>query len=349
MDFVRVPNLQGSFRLALPKLTRIRFQKSHNDGVITLDAPRLCEIEISDCYTRLDILRAESVEAVSILDNRSLDLGSPEKLADFKSLKSLYCANFYQLSDSLLSYLNQLKEIHLNDRDAFERFHDQKRRYGRAELKIYLYGLCLADSSDYPDFLHLNLSSNEALSFMVANYSRIADRMPHCKDTIVYSKIETVPIPTDFWGRLNNLQYVQISKRIENVTKFLDFLKNCSRVRNLLFQHADQPANLFDQLPACCSPQMLILRNESDQDLSFLLGFKDLMVIRLEHASLKLIQDVLKEMKFITCFTFQYCTTKFCIEIDKSKIPKLFCGQQMASFKDLEELILFLFYFGHGA
>lgn len=384
LDLIRVLHLGGDFKLVLPELRSIRIDELYEDSgaktspkfTLTLDAPRLSEIWIGYCLEvdlKLNIVHTESVESVRTPNFGRLAVES------FKNLKLLYLG-FGEISDSFLSGLEQLREIH-TDHDQFEQLNEQKQRYGRNELKVYFRGVCLDDPSDYPDFLDsmpycLNFSE-EVLSFMIENYPRLADQVGYYS-RIVYSQMLTerpappkgpthpfysdyfmdkddfedlqnetsflrTPIPSDFWCRLFALKEIELDIESKNVEQFLQFLSACPRVRSLLIRYV-QPQALLAQLPFYCSPQVLKMYTWIQEEVTFLPKFKGLIRLSLGTCSLNFIRDVFKQQKLLRYFLFYYRGTKFQLELGKLKPPRLLLnGRELGPFTDLDMIAEFLF------
>ena len=312
LDLVRVlrhvpwyENLK--FKLTLPKLKIIHLDDYRTNDedpefktfTLTLDAPRLSEIQCLSYFPYLDITYPESIETVWVPMEYLLDLQS------LKNLKVLHCSTFYELNDSLLSSLQQLKEIHLTKkRTAFEQLHDQKRRNGRSELKIYYHGLCLDSPDDYPQFPDTDgypLLLQEHLRFMAANYSRLADALPLHRN-IYYSDEAVRQMPADFWPRLSNLSEIETWKPVTDEEQFLQLLANCPGVRSLMFNSSQ---DLFWELclhPSSLKIQALFLEFTPDdpyRDLSFLLELENLIELTVWSINIKIVPKIFKRLRFM--------------------------------------------------
>lgn len=313
----QIQNLHGFFELILPKLKSIRLNDFDQDDsdfdrfaiprlFLTLETPRLSDIRISCCLLDLNLMHPESVERMIISSN-------VWELEKFKNLKSLQCADLLGISDNLLSGVEQLREIHLfADSDSLVQLHDQKRRAGRNELKIYYHGVCLAHPNDYPESIHfVSDLSREVLNLMIANYSNLADELPFY-ETIVYSDAKTVrQLPSDFWHKLTGLKKIKIAGRIRNIAPFLHALSNCPTVRALAFSQP-QSRDLFKQLLGHC-PNLRCLSfagHGLKSDFSFLFELSPVQFGCLTRLSIKpidvhLISRIFNELNFIRCLDFE--------------------------------------------
>ena len=133
--------------LNLPLLTSVHLNDLSAIKKLTLNSPKLQRvkfiIDIRINYPFLDLVHGESVEWLIASHTSCIEV---KKL---KNLKYFYIYFFSAINSTFLSYLKQLKEIHLHtSRTAFEVF-KQKQRYDRVDLKIYLVG-CLLNSSGDP-------------------------------------------------------------------------------------------------------------------------------------------------------------------------------------------------------
>ena len=97
-----------------------------------------------------------------------------------KNLKQFYFAGYLAIDSTLLSDLEQLKEIHLDDPNPVSNLFDQKRRFGPADLKIYLCGLCLIGPDDPAIGLGFGYFKGEFFAHLTENASRLADQIPFC-------------------------------------------------------------------------------------------------------------------------------------------------------------------------
>lgn len=337
LHLVRVFHLPSDSELILPKLRVLRLAYTGQFSM-SLDAPRLSEIQVLDGSPQLHIVHAKSIETVLISDDLCLPLER------FRNLKILHCKTFFRLSDTLLSTLSQLREIHLGvNYSVLEQLYAQKRRYRFSDLKIYYRGLCLANPQDHLEPTEHGLSK-EVLRCIAENYSGLADQLPFI-DTVFYQEIEVVPqVPIDFWPRLTNLREIHLSDRVENAERFLNFLARFPNIQTLVFYAADQLQALLDQVPLYCSPQFLQIGYDGDLNLDFISKFKDLLGLTLQNVTSNLIQEVFKQQRFIQSFWFVYRGTQCSIQSTRKRNQViLFTNGSERSFTDVDEVIAFLF------
>lgn len=129
-------------RLNLPMLKGVRLEKINGIIKLTLDAPRLKKIEITRFSSRLDLVYSESVEELIIDDMYTMEVKY------LKNLQNLYLQEGCLIHSTLLSTLDQLKEIHLTNRYFVSDLFEQKERYGRSNLRIFSSGRLLNDFND---------------------------------------------------------------------------------------------------------------------------------------------------------------------------------------------------------
>ena len=226
----------------------------------------------------MDIVHGESVER---LITESLE---HVEVMNLKNLKHLYVSFLLRIDSTLLSGLEQLKEIHTNDPKTVSMLFEQKQRYARADLKIYLYGLLLngpddpatnAEKSDHPSTL-----SSEAFAQLAENRTRQADRIPFYS-FLDYSDIARVApeFEVDLLRRFTELNQVKVDCPVQDVQRYLDLLKNFNQISSLEFAGV-QPQDLFDRLPEHCAVQRLTI-GRAPSDLAFLFRLKHLTHLHL--------------------------------------------------------------------
>lgn len=313
LHLVHVCNFGGVFKLVLPKLKSFRLDDSIVDDHHTsdrfnwtLDAPRLSAFRVVWYHLpnpRLNVVHPESVETLVISQSSFLDLER------FKNLKLLRCERLNLVDYTLLSSLQQLREIHFeDDRSVLERFHEQKQRNRRDELKIYYRGLCLDGPNYYPQSLLLGLNQ-ENLRFMIANYSRLAGELAFYYK-IRYSDIAAVRrLPLDFWGKLTGLEQIELTElieRAENVKPLLEVLSCCPSVRALAFSWSPSK-NLFDQLSAHWSISKIQCFTFTcyNSDFSFLSKFEHLTELVVKMNDVNVITKIFNELKFTGALWFK--------------------------------------------
>ena len=135
-------DLEIDFELNLQMLNGLHLENFYGFQKLTLNSPRLTKIKLGWCSESqsLDIVYPDSVETLLIEDVTYVAVNK------LKNLKHLYCGHWFIVDSTLLSGLEQLKEVHLNRQDDVAKdvsqLFEQKQRYSRTELKIYRFGLC---------------------------------------------------------------------------------------------------------------------------------------------------------------------------------------------------------------
>ena len=299
--------------LDLPMLKGIRLYSLVLHKLI-LDTPKLQRVHLMDCYLELEIVHAESVETM-IVDTKFVTVA----LEQLKSLKYLHVAYLSEechlrINPTLLSGLEQLKEIHLNDRESLSEFFEQKRRYGRTGLKIYLRGLLLNGFNDLQD-LQVNFAHDPEVNFVhltTENLSRLADEI-RLSYTLLYETIEQVGPAINLVKRCTFLQRLIVNEPVQDIKRFLNILKNHANIEALVFRSA-QPQDLLDQLPEHSAIQCLEIRY-APADFRFLLRLKYLIILYLDFSiDTELIQKLLEELEFLIRFKFKFVDKAFKIE-----------------------------------
>ena len=258
-----------------------------------------------------ELVHAELVEKLIIDD---LNLVEVKKL---KNLKQLYTGASSKIDSTLLSSLEQLKEVHLITKSKVRKLFDQKQRYGCDSLKIYLCGLLLNGPDDPAT------SSSEAfLRCSAENPSRLADEIPFFAH-LNYSTIESA-VPK---SKINNLlkRYadlvgIRATQPVQDIQRFLDLLRNFKNVVKLRFECA-QPQDLFDRLPEHSAVQELII-GAAPSDHQFLFRLQHLLFLNLNYPlNVEFIRKVLEELPLLASFKSQYNNKDVQI---RSGLPKKF-------------------------
>ena len=348
-------NQQDEFSLNLPMLTSLQLEHVNGIEKLTLGASRLRDVKILECSSdlRLEIVPGESVERLLV------DWLEYTDVKNLKNLQYLSVASLPDIDSTLLSRLQQLKEFHTNDhRDVSDLF-EQKQQSRRSDLKIYLCGLllnglhdpainALDDSNDY--------LSEERLVCLAENRSRLADQI-HFYRFLEYSAIEGVPfgLDVDLLKRFTDLNevIVGILKRcidlkkiivncpVEDIERFLNILKNCENIVEVVLKFYDQPQDLFDRLPEHCAVQKLTLDCQPS-DQTFLFQLKHLIYLKIDWSiDSKAVRRAFQELPALSYFWFRYGQRSFSIRISQSKKFQVSVGNKTAS--DLNAAIKSIF------
>ena len=332
------------FELNLLMLNSLQLEKVQGIKTLTLDAPRLQKVKVSRCpFLRLVIVHGESVERLLT------DQFVYTAVKNLKSLQYLYIGSSGRpssaIDSTLLSGLDQLKEIHLNDPRSVEMLFEQKQRNGRTDLKIYLGGLLL----NGPEDPAIDFSSNfkEFFVHLAENPSRLADEIPFSFDFLSYSAIERVDLEStiDLLSRYTNFDTIVVREPVQDIERFLDVLKNCDHIAWLRFQ-CDQPQDLFDRLPEHSAVQELMIQSASDFRFLFRLNH----LTRLDvYCSIdaKTIRKLFEGLPFLLFFGFEYNNERAEITSDSRwthpKRFKVHFDEQWTNVPDLNAAIQFIF------
>ena len=347
LDLVRVSEPYGfecdyKLDLNLPMLTSLKLQHLNGIKKITLDAPRLRDVKIGlrVFHLRLDLVHAESVEKLVTWRLKHTDV---EKL---KNLKQLYIETRREETDlTFLSGLDQLKELHLSDHFHIQQIFERRQQYGHFDLKIYLCGLLLNGLED-PAIQSFRdpcgCLYKKAFVFLAENPPRLADEIPFLS-ILYYPEGVATDLAINIANRLVDLKELMLSRPVQDIESFLDFLKSTSIPH--LYSECDQPQALLDRLPESSALQELHIPNK-DLNIEFLLKMKNLMKIRLEVTiPIELIRKIFEELKFLLSLCFCYNRKSATIEIIDCGNPyyvRLVRNddrRQTECFKELDEAI----------
>ena len=307
--------LVDELELDLPMLRSIYLERFDEVKKLTLDAPRLQRVRRVRCsfFLKLDLVHAESIE--TLITDRLEDIAEKH----LKNLKHLYIGPRSEIDSTLLSDLEQLKEIHLSDRDSVSELFEQKRRNGRADLKVYLCGLLL-NGPDVPSMLYsADMLDEAAFGHLAENPSRLADAIPFC-GYLHYKAIECVApeLAINVLSRFTDLEDITVGRRVKDVERFLNFLKNSDHIVELSFS-CSQLKKLFDRLPEHSAVQKLTIEC-AVPDFEFLFRLKKLVSLKVYHRiDLESVRRILNELKFLTYFAFDYANKTLIVETDQQR------------------------------
>ena len=315
LDIIRFICNEAEFELNLPMLQRIQLKELHGIEELTLNAPRLKKAKFWNCSLslRIELVHVESVEALLVNPMTYVEVG------DLENLKYLHCRDQpnsldsllsdYERSpvfDSLLSDLEQLREIHLDDRDSISELFEQKQRHGRTDLKIYLRGLLLYGPDDPAIDSLLARSEDEAFAYLAANPSRLADEIP-LYWSLSYTAIERVAPESaiNLLNRFTDLEEIIVHRPVQDIQRFLDFLRQFGNIVALRVS-SNQPQELWDQLPEHCAVQKLTL-SSAVSDFGFLFKLKSLVRLHVDSSiDTEFIRKAFNELPFLSQFIFKY-------------------------------------------
>ena len=264
------------WKLSLPMLRRIHLKDFCAIYSVTLNAPRLQKVRIDGRFPHfLKLVHVDSVERVIIYEVSQI------AVAHLKNLKQLTInvdpLLFSHIDSTLLSGLEQLREIYLNGGRFLSSLFDQKQRYGHTELKIYLRGVLLDGPEDPAMNCHNILGF---FTHLTENQTRLADEMTFEPGLYLYADIEHVApeLATNVLKRFIDLNEIYVNGPVQDIPRFINFLKNFDIVE-LTFT-CDHPQDLFDRLPEHCTVQKLTLQY-LPSDPAFLFRFENVLEVNI--------------------------------------------------------------------
>ena len=310
---------QDVVNLNLPMLTSLQLENVDGIEKLTLEAPRLREVNILECSydLKVEIVHSESIERLLV------DWLIYTEVKKLKNLQYLYVKHYPTIDSTLLSSLQQLKEVHTNDPDDVSWLFEQKQRLGRADLKIYICGLLLNGPDDQAINALNGTSSSylneEWLVCLAENRPRLADLIPFYRQ-LHYSAIVVIApgLEVDLLKGFTNLKQVIIDGQVQDTQRFLNLLKNRESIALLWFK-CDQLQDLFDQLPEHCTVQQLILW-DPPSDIAFLFRLKHLIHLNMGWSiGRETVRRTLEELPALSYFGFRYDQETVSIEIGQPK------------------------------
>ena len=305
LDIIRFdlsfPYFNMKMEVNLPMLHSIHLEEVQKIKKLTLSAPRLKRVKIWRYFSELELVYGDSVERL-LLD--ALECTAVKKL---KNLQYLYTYSSSRIDSTLLSSLEQLKEMHLQNKPDVLKFFEQKQRYGRDELKIYFRGLLLSGPED-PRIPLLRFINKNSLPYLVENPSALSDEIPFYYQ-LYYDDIEQVGLGLDILKKFTDLKHLKINHPVQDTQRFLEILKNLKNNIESLEFVPGQPQDLFDQLPEHSTVQKLRIYN-APSDLRFLFRLRNLIHLTIDlSCSIDVVQtvrQVLEELPFLLHFLFWY-------------------------------------------
>ena len=319
LDIIRFDcSSEEELELNLPTLQCIQLKGFYEFGKLTLNAPKLKKIVFSSFFDlmTLEIVHGDSVER---LITNKLKMIPVKKL---KNLKYLYHTYDSEIDATLLSSLKRLEEFHLDCGHFVSKVFEQKQRYGRVNLKVFLWGLLLNGPED-PAIVRLSRFGEEKFVCLAENSWKLADELPLCT-SLSYAEIEhaTTELEVNLWRRFTDLDQLRVNRPVNDIQRFFDFLKNFDNIVKLNFWCDQQ--ELFDRLPEHSALQTLAIFYGPPSDLRFLSRLKNLLHLHLGGSiDAETIRKVLEELQFLLKFSFGYNHTMVEIGIENDN-PKQF-------------------------
>ena len=306
-------DLAGSIlQLNLPILHSFRIHMLMLGGLrkIVLDTPSLREVRLeTGPDLQVELVHVESVEKVVAGNLANVSV------KNMKNLKYLYSIET-SIDSTFLAGLDQLKELHLYELKDVSTIFEQKQRYGRADLKVYLYG-CLLSGPDSPLVSIPDRLKWPRYFAVAAGYpSELADELPF-DNLFFYTIVERVApeLQDSFLSRFTILDQLCVTHTVQDVQRFLDLLKNSGHIAYLQVTSGDQPQDLFDRLPEHCPGLQNLTIYKGLADAQFALRLKNLNTLRLTCAlDEEFIRKVPRELPVLSSFEFQYMNKSVKIE-----------------------------------
>ena len=307
--------------LNLPMLTSFQLERVYSIQELILDAPRLRKVRIMGCdRLNLAICHVESVEWLLV------DRWGYTEVKKLKHLQNIYLGIYSRILSTIgstfLSGLDQLKEFHTVNSVDISNLFEQKLRYGRTDLKIYLRGRLLKGPRD-PAIRSLSLDLNEDTFVQLAKSpSRLADEIPF-KDHLNYSPIERVhpELVINILSRCTDLSSIIIDREVQDIERFLNILKKFPNIVKLEFK-CDQPQELFDRLPEHCAVQTLTM-DSAPLGLEFLCNLKHLNDLHVRCLlDTELIRKIFNELPLLSFFKLEYEKNKLQLKATIEAIRK---------------------------
>ena len=310
LDIIRfdlsLPDSNMKMEVKLPMLHSIHLEQVKKMKRLVLNAPRLKKVKLWKCQNELKLVHEQSVERLFLDFRRFSALKNLRKLKNLRNLQYLQYNWEFPIESTLLSSLEKLKEVHLFYSQQVKSLFEQKQRYGRAELKIYLHGLLLSGPED-PAIPLLYCFNGRSLSYLAENPSALSDEIPFY-DSPYYHDIEPIGrgLEMNILKKFTNLKRINVGHSIQDPQRFLGLLKNLDNIEELHI-FAVQKKYLFDRLPEYSAVQCLAIYGTLS-DFRFLLRLKNLIVLNLNGSidSVRTIRTVLNKLPFLSEFYFWY-------------------------------------------
>ena len=321
------PKMEIDFELNLPMLNKIQLDDYLGVRKLTLNAPKLKDVEVY-LARELEIVHSESVERLS-----TIEIDRIRRMDQLKNLRYFYCRVLLQNDLTILCHLEKLKEIHLEFRDWVPELFEQRQRYGRADLKIYLRGLPLSGPDDPAPHHDLEKAVNylypQTIRFFAENLPRLTDEIPGYS-AIPVSAIEHLAKETQasLLKRFTDLFALDVDRPVKNIGRLLDFLRRNSNITfPVLYFHHEQPHDLFNPLPEHFDSEFEeLVFYKTVPDFSFLPRLKSLNTLVLNSSlHIDLVRKILEELPFLELFKFYVSETeiKKRVRVEKKR-PKIF-------------------------
>ena len=175
--------------------------------------------------------------------------------------------------------------------------------------------------------------------FHMNNYNRLKDNLTFIHK-VSYSNLMAAvnEIPTDYFEKFNNLNYVRSINEIINQERFLEFLKNVKKLKALHLQYPNLNQSIYDRLSVSCSLIAFDLIEEEGHQLNydFIAKFNKLKRLDLnQNVSLEVVKSLVGHKSVVkslnhefSFYVFKFKNISFQIrkklEIDKFSLMRLY-------------------------
>ena len=158
----------------------------------------------------------------------------------------------------------------------FKKFYGKKARLKMKELKVFFLSIFSIDNVNGINFdglrQYINREDDGANLeiFYMNNYNLLKDKLTFIYK-VNYSNLMAAvnEIPTDYFKKFNNLNYVRSINEIINQERFLEFLKNVKKLKSLHLQYPNLNQSIYDRLSASCSLTAFALMERESIPLNF--------------------------------------------------------------------------------
>ena len=198
---------------------------------------------------------------------------------------------------------------------------NQKRSLRMNSLKVFFLGIQLIDNVDEIIFdgLQQRFSEDEneenLEKFYTNNYNRLKDDLTFIYE-VNYSNLMAAvnEIPTDYFKKFNNLNYVRSIGKIVNQEHFLEFLKSVINLKELHLENPSLNQSIYDQLFVSCSLITFELIEEEDHQLNFdfIAKFNELKRLDLnQNVSLEVVKSLIGHYLMVPKLNYEISFYKF--------------------------------------
>ena len=248
-------------------------------------------------------------------------------LQEFTGLKILKFDSLdedYELKKDFLQNKPYIEEIHFGENELFSELQRQRKEYKLSNLKLFYLGLNVTDATSLKQFDDCHEDLNEArLNLYIEDYSKMADLLPF-ESEIDFTEIESVysKLPAGFWTKLMYLDSIRVSKRINDESKFIEFIKRVNVFGTLEAEMNCLSKELLKTF-STLNPYLLqlVLKSETTADQNeddlkaIIANFAYLTGLDFEFAvSLDFVMYAFESRNYLISFAFHHKSTKYRID-----------------------------------